>query len=524
MKLRFLVVALGVLMVFGWGLPVLCAQETGEVMVPGGLPEDVLEEFAGRQLPPLEVLAQAGRLSASGAARDTGFDPRGRVMHWLSHFSSLHGALSDDLVGEAGLQPVCGGQHISMEPDAPMLYWSYSDTGNMWTSNYNVPLDLETCTKDYTNILRYFETQVWFDSAGPARMLVGADGGIRVWFNGTEVITQYGPAEYEEDQYEATVDLRQGWNFIVVKFYVPDLTPGQAQGIQSAKWSLRFVDGDGTAPIAAVQSVDGWCGPEDGPKGWVLFNSAAHLRGVGSTWRSDLRLTNPYGHPLRVTIIYRPEGQVTAGSQEAPATVASPRRGTGPITRTFTLSAYQTEVYRDLLPALGVSGDQKGMLAVNGFDVVDAKDKDVVNLRTFNQTAEGTFGTTIPPLGIQDARPSGRQVFFGLRNGPGFRTNVACTPATAFEDPTEFSVTLWDHASGTVKTRSFTGTGYFQVNDIFRKLGAGNLKTDSAVLFVDYQSSPNGGRRWFSATVNDNHTSDPVFVSPGYGIPLPSGN
>jgi len=528
MKTRFQIVALTILVItFAWVLP---ASSAGEVPVrsTGVLPPDVVEEFAGRPLPPLEALVEAGRLPASPEATASGaanLDPRGRVMHWLGHFTFLHGSLGDDLVGETSLQPVCGGQPISSVPDAPTLYWGYHSTGNVWSSSYGVPLDLETCSRNYKNLLKYYETQVWMEAAGRVRMLVGAGGGIRIWLNNEEVLSEYGPAEYEEDQYHADVDLQQGWNFIVVKFYVPDLTPPAGSSPASAKWSMRFTALDGTTPVDAVQSVDGWCTPGDGPKGWVFFNSAAHLRGVGSTWRSDLRLTNPYAHPVRVAVIYRPEGSVAAASgQSAPATETGARRTSGPATRTFILDTYETMTFNDLLPAMGVSGDQKGMLAVGGFDSTDAKERDVVNLRTYNQTSKGTFGTTIPPMRAVDGATRGNQVFLGVKNGPGFRTNLACTPLSALDDSIDFSVTIWDRASGTVKKKAFSGRGYFQINDVFRKLGLTGLKTESAVIFVSFEPSPSNGSWVFSATVNDNHSSDPVFVTPGYAIPLPSGS
>ncbi|HHQ48595.1 MAG TPA: hypothetical protein ENK19_06890 [Acidobacteria bacterium] len=503
MKLRSLVVVLVALAVVVWGAPASGGQAGVRPDGAGGAS--------------VRSLAVGMDRTSSGL--------KGHVLHWLGHSGFLHGALDADLVGEAGLRPVCGGQPISQEPGAPVLEWSYHSTGVVESTSDEVALDLDTCGRDYTSLLRYYETQIWTETPRSVRMLVSADGGVRVWLNGQEVITEYGPAAYEEDQYHADVDLQAGWNFLVVKQYLADLTPAGGGEPARARWSMRFVDPDGGAPVDVAQAVDGWCSPGESPTGWVFFNSAAHLKGVRSTWRSNLRLTNPYAVPLRVVVVYRPEGSVTeAGSQDAPVRAASTRRTSGPATRTFILGAYQTETLDDLVPAMGVSGDQKGMLAVGGFDATDGKTKDVVNLRTFNQTSDGTFGTTIPPMRAGDGVDHGRQVFLGLRNGPAFRTNLACTPLSALDDTIRFTVTIWDQQSGTLRSKTFTGQGYFQINDVFRQLGLAKLTTDSAVLGVRFDPSPDHGKWVFTATVNDNRTSDPVFVSPGYAIPLPSGS
>jgi len=502
------------------------AQRVSSPQVPGMLPRDVLEEFAGRTLPPLEELARSGRLGLAQAAIAQSSSPneQGYVTEWLSHWTFLHGTLNTDLAGEAGLQPVCGNQPISSAENAPRLYRSYSSSGSIYSSSSNVPLDTATCSKDFTNLVKYFETQVWSNWDRDAVMYVGADGGIRVWLNGSEVLNQGGPADYTEDQYHVTVSLKKGWNFIVVKSYIPDITPPEGQTYLSKRWSLRFTAADGSTALNLDQAVDGWCSREDAPYGWVYTDSVAHIGGVGSTWRSDLRLTNPYVHPRRLTIEYTHEGGFSAAGISAQAADAPVAQTLAPDkTVTVTLAPYQTRIFRDVLPTLlGISGDEKGMIAIRGYYYWDAKNYDTVNLRTYNLSSAGTFGTTVPFYYLWDGYTGGTQAMLGLRNGPDFRTNLACVPTGEAGSSVDLTLKIWDPPSGTVHEKSFTGHGYFQINDIFKKLGAESLVTSVAIAYVSWSSQP-GNPRWAcSATVNDMGTSDPVYVRRGFYIPPPA--
>jgi len=524
MGLRAPIIVCAVVCVVATAIP--CQAQEGRAGLEEALPADIVEEFAGRPMPSLEMFRESGRLPAVQVpqnARRVATVGNGTVSSWLYHYAPLHGTLADDLVGEASLEPVCFGQPISDQEGAPSLWLYNSSGGRLWMYSSSVPTDQETCSKDYTNLLHYYETQVWSETAQSARMLVGADGGIRVWLNGAVVLDQAGPAEYEDDQYQADVSFHQGWNFIVVKHYVPDMTPTEGSSNPSRSWRLRLTRTDGTTPLVLSQATDGWCSMEEAPNSWVFANSAAHVAGVGSSWRSDLRLTNPYVYPLRVTLKYYPEGTVTAAGADHNAQAARRRaRGAAAtVTKIYTLQPYETRVFHDLLPSIGVSGDQKGALAIGGYYYYDAEHYDVVNLRTFNQSAHGTFGTTVPFYYQYEGATSWTQVLYGLRNGPDFRTNLACTPTSGMEETVEVTVKIWDPATGIVKEKQFEGTGYFQINDIFGKLGLSSLVTDSAVASV-FITSSSQARRAFNATVNDNHTSDPVFVKNGYYIPLPT--
>jgi hypothetical protein len=114
------------------------------------------------------------------------------------------------------------------------------------------------------------------------------------------------------------------------------------------------------------------------------------------------------------------------------------------------------------------------------------------------------------------------QNLHGLRNGPDSRTNIGMAPRRVFNSEIEFTVTIWDSVTGAFAQKTFVGTGNFQLNDIFAKLGLGDLETDTAMAYIQWNSNGSGAYYRFFASVVDNHTSDPVDVGPGaYLYPPP---
>ncbi|RLE26314.1 MAG: hypothetical protein DRJ65_05800 [Acidobacteria bacterium] len=160
------------------------------------------------------------------------------------------------------------------------------------------------------------------------------------------------------------------------------------------------------------------------------------------------------------------------------------------------------------------------MLAIRGFDEYDCE-QGAVSLRTYNRSGAGTFGMNIPFFDLWEGSNCCSQTLMGLRNGPGFRTNLAGFPTFVMDGETEINVRVWDMASGESAARDFTVKGYFQINDVFDAVGLGNLETNDAVVLVSWNSYDTGIRWNFTASVNDNVTSDPTFVKEGPWFSFP---
>jgi hypothetical protein len=227
-------------------------------------------------------------------------------------------------------------------------------------------------------------------------------------------------------------------------------------------------------------------------------------------------LTNPYHYPLELTVEYYEEGSVSA----APAKARPPEgslAATPTAAETVVIEPFESVTYRRVLTSLlGVAPPQKGMIAVRGYYYYDAQSYGTVELKTYNQSDGGTFGSVIPMTYTYAGTTCCSQVLYGLRNGVGFRTNIGMAPRRSFDDELAFTVSIWDSATGAFAEKDFIGRGNFQLNDIFSKLGLGDLETDTAVAYISWQSTGTGGRYRFFGSVVDNATSDPVDVGPGY--------
>jgi hypothetical protein len=314
--------------------------------------------------------------------------------------------------------------------------------------------------------------------------------------------------------------LREGWNFLLVKLHFPSIGPPDHPDYEGKQWSLRFATQDGSEPVHLIQTLDEGCDHQQGYM-WVYAGGAADLPGAfGSQWASDLRLTNPYAFPLELTVEYYQEGDVAPAPEKSAAPPA--RAATPDAQQTTVLEPYESVSYRRVLTSfLGVTPPQKGMLAIRGYYYYDAQQWRAVELRTYNQSDDGTFGTAIPWSYRNTGSTCCSQTLYGLRNGPDFRTNIAMTPRQFLDTELEFTVAIWDSVTGAFAQQEFVGRGHFQLNDIFGHLGLEDIETDTAMAYIDWQRPDDSPYVLFSASVVDNHTSDPVDVGEGYWFEPP---
>lgn len=488
--------------------------------ITGDIPTEVLSQFEGRTLPPLEDLSASGLIPGRVANPKSTVSEMGYITQWLSHYNMLPGFLDEDVVDEASIGPVCYGNRLTASDNAPTMYRYYWTYERMSTGYYNAFNDNEVCETDYTDLVRYLLTQVKSPIRQEARLYVGADEGIKIWLNGDEVM-RHEDGEYSADQYQTQVQLEPGWNLVVVKLYYPLIGPSDDPDYETKYWSLRFADADGANPLHLAQATDGWC-DHDQTYQWVYAGGAADLPGAqGSQWASDLRLTNPYHYPLELTLQYFEEGSVRAAPAKATtekSIAATPSAVMPDAEQTIVLEPFESRAYRRVLTSLfGVTPPQKGMIAIRGYYYYDAQNYGAAELRTYNQGGGGTFGTVIP-LTYLYGTSCCSQNLHGLRNGPDSRTNIGMAPRRVFDSEIEFTVTIWDSVTGAFAQKSFVGNGNFQLNDVFGKLGIGDVVTDTAMAYINWSSNGSGAYYRFFASVVDNKTSDPVDVGPGYYI------
>ena len=133
----------------------------------------------------------------------------------------------------------------------------------------------------------------------------------------------------------------------------------------------------------------------------------AHVDGDGGTpWRSDVSITNREGVPIEVKLRYQPDADTT-------------------LSRRYTLQAFQTLLFEDIVQTAFGAGDGRGPIRVEtvGTDVVEP----AVASRTVAERSFGTYGQGMPAV----VRPRAGTFYLpGVRHDAAYRSNVAVTATT----------------------------------------------------------------------------------------------
>jgi hypothetical protein len=221
-----------------------------------------------------------------------------------------------------------------------------------------------------------------------------------------------------------------------------------------------------------------------------LIPSVASLTGAGgSDWKSQVSLANASASSRNAMIYYVPKGDVWPGELLG-----------GPL-----LIGPMGSLYLDdpLLPERPTAGVM--YLTADG-------DNTVAFSRTINLTESGaTLGQGMPGVLLNDARLTTELVLPMVHSSPGrYRTNVGFAQTSSGN----FRVKVSVYTSEGVLLAEHTyviKTAWRQVDDIFRKLGVGDLDVEGGwIRVVLVGGSP---AFWTTyATVIDSRTNDPTYV------------
>ncbi len=249
----------------------------------------------------------------------------------------------------------------------------------------------------------------------------------------------------------------------------------------------------------------------------IYLPAVAHTSGKnGTVWRSDMQLTNAdtVAHTWKVT--YR-----------AKATDPVPPE----VSNMISLSPQQSYLMADALGwvfngSLADSTNTSGVIKITPAD--GGAVYPVVQARSFNQTAAGTFGQNITPFtadsGVAADSPETRLLLTGMSTtDTGFRTNVGFVNLSE-TDSVNFAVIFYDESGNVLNPKGNDGNtipytfalgvggwDQDQLENRFRNAFGtalpANLRAISAEIFVT-----GGGPGSVYATVIDNVTGDPVFI------------
>lgn len=217
-----------------------------------------------------------------------------------------------------------------------------------------------------------------------------------------------------------------------------------------------------------------------------LVPGVAHAPGAaGTNWRTKLSVLNRSGAASQVTFDYV--------------------RTSKTLSEVVSLANGELRAWEDVAVDLfGVAGDSSGAVVVSSTRPL------VVNARTYNVGASGTFGQFLPGVGEASALRAGDLGAISmLSKNSNFRTNIgfvnlgtaSCTVRVTLRDPNGTAI-------GSQRTLAVPAQGWKQDNDIFSSSGAGTR--NEAYATVEVLTS--GCEVWGYGSVVDNATGDPTTV------------
>jgi len=220
-----------------------------------------------------------------------------------------------------------------------------------------------------------------------------------------------------------------------------------------------------------------------------MIPGSAHISGLeGTSWVSDVVLWNGGTEDARVNLYFLESGHDNTGVTGKSISVLA---GTS-------------------LKLGDIVGRTFGKTHASGAILVGSDRPIVVTSRTYNDASTGTYGQFIAGASVGKAiGPNETARLIQLTRNGDYRTNIGF--ANAGPEAIEVQVELYGHDGNHVKSwsRTMEPYGFYQKTDIF-----GTDVADGYALV----SSPTAGATFFTyASVIDNRTGDPVFITPGAG-------
>ncbi len=238
--------------------------------------------------------------------------------------------------------------------------------------------------------------------------------------------------------------------------------------------------------------------------------AVGHAAGAGgSAWRSDVRLFT----------LDASSGGDDAGPANSvvtlsfyPANAVNPT----PTTKTVTIAANQIVALDDIVLKTFGLDNATGALRIQSTQKLFATS------RTYNQSADGTFGQDIPAMSADQQLTAGSVAKFSGLSNSGYRTNIGFFNAGT--SAADLQLDLRDATGARIAQKTFhlEGKTMTQINDLFGYLSAASASAGS--LWV----TTTAGSVIAYASVIDNASGDPIYVpaslAAGTVPPPPSSN
>jgi len=218
-----------------------------------------------------------------------------------------------------------------------------------------------------------------------------------------------------------------------------------------------------------------------------MIPASAHIGGLsGTSWVSDVVLQDPGTGGAHADLYFLGSGS------------SWPRR------RGVSILAGQSLKLGDIV------GETFGQSSASGALLVVSDQPLVVTSRTYNDASSGTYGQFIAGVSTSRALGTGEQArLIQLTRNNDYRTNIGFANAT--DETLNVKAKLYKSNGDLIATRSYTiqPYGFYQKTDI--------IGTDVSDAYAVVSSSAAGAQFFTYASIIDNRTGDPVFVTPDAG-------
>ena len=230
-------------------------------------------------------------------------------------------------------------------------------------------------------------------------------------------------------------------------------------------------------------------GAEPTPENAVMIPVIARTAGVGGTnWRSDVRIVAVGEGAADLEMEFRPSGYLVDP----------------PITAAMTVEGGTGAVLEDIVELVFGMDDAAGSLRIipgPGSPPL------AVTSRTYNQSLQGTYGQSIPPIA---AGSRGTATVIGIEGSTDQRSNLLVCEVQG--EAVEVEATLRDQHGdilGMPALLAVEAFGLVQVNDVFTAFGVSPRPN----CRIDVRRLTGQGSFFALASVVDRHTGDAVAIS-----------
>ena len=249
---------------------------------------------------------------------------------------------------------------------------------------------------------------------------------------------------------------------------------------------------DRMEPSAARKAVLSAAAANDSLSTYYVVG-AAHLPGTNNTqWRTSFQVCNFSGvtRSFQLAFLYRGQSNLEPGTVD--------------LTLAPGLCASSSDILEDLFGlhnaagALRLDADGDGLVTVS---------------RTYNDTPDGTFGTSIAAIEVEEALLYGESAVLihlaqSADGDSGFRTNLDLLNVSDLNIEVEISLYSSDGLLFDTLTTSLLPFEYNQILRVFRRVTGLEVSDGYAVV----RTTTPGGAFLAGASLIDNRTGDPIVI------------